>query len=456
MNRTGGTRGAAREVDVYSVSRLNREAKAILEGALPTLWVEGELSNLSRPSSGHWYFSLKDEQAQVRCAMFRGANFRVRVIPRDGMQVLLRARVSLYEARGEFQLIVEHLEEAGEGLLRRRYEELKARLAAEGLFDSALKRLPPRVPRTIGVITSPTGAAIHDILNVLRRRFAAIPVVLYPVPVQGAGAAQDIAAAIALASARAEADVLILARGGGSLEDLWAFNEELVARAIRASRIPVIAGIGHEVDVTIADFAADVRAPTPSGAAELAVPDSAEWLRALVATEGRLAQALARRLAAWRDAVAWRVQRLVQLHPGRRLRERAQRLDELEGRTRRALQSRFERARARLTERGALLRRASPEAALAAARTRVATAALQVTHRVLRLISDSRAQFELAVRGLNAVSPLATLERGYAIVTRADGTLVRNARDLTVGEALRTRVAHGAFESIVRTVLPED
>ena len=262
MSRVGGARGATREVDVYTVSRLNREAKAILEGALPTLWVEGELSNLSRPSSGHWYFSLKDEHAQVRCAMFRGANFRVRVAPRDGMQVLVRARVSLYEARGEFQLIVEHLEEAGEGLLRRRYEELKARLAAEGLFDSVHKRMPPRVPRAIGVITSPTGAAIHDVLKVLRRRFAAIPVVLYPVPVQGTGAGQEIATALAVASARAEVDVLILARGGGSLEDLWAFNEESVARAVRASRIPVISGIGHEVDVTIADFAADVRAPT--------------------------------------------------------------------------------------------------------------------------------------------------------------------------------------------------
>jgi exodeoxyribonuclease VII large subunit len=442
-------------VDVYSVSRLNREAKAILEGALPTLWVEGELSNLSRPSSGHWYFSLKDEHAQVRCAMFRGANFRVRIAPRDGMQVLVRARVSLYEARGEYQLIVEHLEEAGEGLLRRRYEELKARLAAEGLFDSAHKRMPPRVPGAIGVITSPTGAAIHDILKVLRRRFAAIPVVLYPVAVQGAGAAQEIAAALALASARAEVDVLILARGGGSLEDLWAFNEEPVARAVRASRIPVISGIGHEVDVTIADFAADVRAPTPSGAAELAVPDGGEWLRALEATEARLAHALARRLSAWRDALRWRSQRLMQLHPGRRLRERAQRLDELEARAQRALRSRLEHARARLAERAATLRRASPEAALVAGQARLAAASLQLAHRVRSLTGASRARLELALRALNAVSPLATLERGYAIVARGDGTVLRDARDLTPGEALRTRLAHGAFESVVRAVLPE-
>jgi exodeoxyribonuclease VII large subunit len=447
--------GGAREVDVYSVSRLNAEAKALLEGALPTLWVEGELSNLSRPSSGHWYFSLKDQHAQVRCAMFRGANFRARVAPRDGMQVLARARVSLYEARGDFQLIVEHLEEAGEGLLRRRYEELKARLAAQGLFDSAHKRLPPRVPRAIGVITSPTGAAIHDVLKVLRRRFAAIPVVLYPVPVQGAGAAQDIAAALALASARAEVDVLILTRGGGSLEDLWAFNEERVARAVRASQIPVICGIGHEVDVTIADFAADVRAPTPSGAAELAVPDSAEWLRALQASEVRLEHALARRLSAWDQAVAWRIQRLNQLHPGRRLRERAQRLDELESRARRALRSRLEHARARLAERSATLLRLSPEAALATARARIATAAIHLAHRVRSQIAEYRTRQQLALRALHAVSPLATLARGYAIVTRSDGSVVRDARDLSAGEALRTRLAQGAFESVVRTVLPE-
>jgi exodeoxyribonuclease VII large subunit len=450
-----GVRGATREVDVYSVSRLNREAKAILEGALPTLWVEGELSNLSRPSSGHWYFSLKDEHAQVRCAMFRGANFRARVSPRDGMQVLVRGRVSLYEARGDYQLIVEHVEEAGEGLLRRRYEELKARLAVQGLFDSAHKRMPPRVPRAIGVITSPTGAAIHDVLKVLRRRFAAIPVVLYPVPVQGAGAAQDIAAALAVASARAEVDVLILARGGGSLEDLWAFNEEQVARAVRASQIPVISGIGHEVDVTIADFAADVRAPTPSGAAELAVPDAAEWLRALQASELRLGHALARRLRTWREAVGWCMQRLSQLHPGRRLRERAQRLDELESRARRALRSRLEHARARLAERSATLKRLSPEAALAAARARVASAAVHLGHCMRSRIAGYRARQQLALRALHAVSPLATLQRGYAIVTRADGSVVRDARELTAGETLNSRLAHGAFESVVRTVLPE-
>jgi len=390
--------------EVYSVSRLNREARLLLETGLPALWVEGELSNVARPSSGHWYFTLKDADAQVRCAMFRSANARVRVVPRDGLQVLLRARVSLYEPRGDYQLIAEHLEEAGEGVLRRRFEELKARLAAEGLFDAAAKRPLPRLPRRIGVITSPTGAAIRDILHVLRRRFPAVPVILYPVPVQGAAAAGAIAAALRLAGERAEADVLIVARGGGSLEDLWAFNEEVVARAIRASRIPVVTGVGHEVDFTIADFAADVRAPTPSGAAELAVPDAAEWRRQLDGAAARLATAAGRRLARAAERLAWLVGRLRRVHPRERLARRAQRLDELEARMRRALVQRLAASRARL---------------LAASRT------------------------------LNAVSPLATLERGYSILVTADGRLVRAAREVAVGAPVVARTGHGTVHATV-------
>jgi exodeoxyribonuclease VII large subunit len=274
-----------RERDVYTVSRLNREARGLVEGSLGSIWLEGEISNFARPGSGHWYFSLKDDAAQVRCAMFRQRNAGLGMVPKDGMQILVRARASLYEARGEFQLIVDHLEESGEGELRRRFERLKRQLAAEGLFDSARKRPLPRLPRRIGVVTSATGAAFRDILQVLRRRFAAVPVILYPVPVQGAGSAAQIAAAIALASARGEVDVLVVGRGGGSLEDLWSFNEEVVARAIVSCAIPVVSAVGHEVDVTIADLAADVRAPTPSAAAELIVPDTAEWMRSLAATE---------------------------------------------------------------------------------------------------------------------------------------------------------------------------
>jgi exodeoxyribonuclease VII large subunit len=395
--------------EVYTVSRLNREARMLLEAGLPPCWIEGELSNFARPSSGHWYFTLKDADAQVRCAMFRNANTRVRVAPRDGMHVLIRARVSLYEARGEYQLIAEHLEEAGEGALRRRFEELKARLAAEGLFATELKRPLPRLPRRIGVVTSPTGAAIRDILHVLARRFPAVPVLIYPVAVQGAGASAEIAAAIGLASGRRDADVLILARGGGSLEDLWAFNEERVARAIRACTIPVVSGVGHEVDFTIADFAADLRAPTPSAAAEAVVPDRAEWRRSIGATQQRLARAWQRLGGQARERLAWLVRRLELTHPRTRLAARAQRLDELEARLGRALRRELTGAGARLT---------------AAART------------------------------LNAVSPLATLERGYAIVTRPDGSVVRAARDVAPGDAVRARLAAGTFAATVTKVEP--
>ncbi len=312
------------------MSRLNREARGLLEAGLPSLWITGELSNLSRPASGHWYFTLKDEDAQVRCAMFRQRNLAVRTAPRDGMQVILRARVGLYEARGEFQLVVDHLEEAGEGELRRRFEALKQKLAAEGLFDAARKRTPPRFPRRIGVVTSATGAALRDVLHVLGRRFPAVSVLLYPVPVQGAGAAREIAAMLTLADQRGEVDVLLLVRGGGSLEDLWAFNDENLARTIAGLGLPVIAGIGHEVDFTIADLVADVRAPTPSAAAELAVQDSAAWRETVRVAATRLSSAAERALGRRGDAMRDAARRLARLHPAQAVRERMQRLDELQ------------------------------------------------------------------------------------------------------------------------------
>ncbi len=266
---------------IYSVSKLNREVRQLLESGIGQIWVQGEISNLARPSSGHWYFSLKDRDAQLRCAMFRARNGLCRFTPREGQAVIAYGRVSLYEPRGDYQLLIEHLDDAGLGALQRAFDELKARLAAEGLFATERKRELPLVPRRIGVITSPTGAAIRDVLHILARRFPAAAVLVYPVPVQGEAAAPAIVAALDLASARAECDVLILTRGGGSLEDLWAFNDERVARAILRCSIPVVTGIGHEIDFTIADFVADVRAPTPSGAAELVAPDGRAWLQKL-------------------------------------------------------------------------------------------------------------------------------------------------------------------------------
>jgi exodeoxyribonuclease VII large subunit len=443
--------------EIYSVSRLNREARTLLERGLGSVWLEGEISNLSRPGSGHWYFTLKDEAAQVRCAMFRQRNLLVRFPVRDGTQVLARGRVSLYEARGEFQVVVEHLEEAGEGALRRRFEALKQKLLAEGLFDARHKQPLPALPRRIGVVTSPTGAAIRDVLHILRRRFPAVPVLVYPVAVQGESAPREIEQALRLAAARRDCDVLILARGGGSLEDLWAFNDEAVARAIFACPIPVVSGVGHEVDFTIADFVADERAPTPSAAAERVVPDRAEWLRSLAGHHRRLALAAGRQLADCGQALQAQAGRLSRAHPGVVLRQHAQRLDELEGRLRRASLARLERTGSRLAGAHALLLRTSPATRIEALRLRFTTATRGLARGVSARIRDRRRGLELAARGLHAVSPLATLERGYAIVTDARGVALLDARSLERGSLVRTRLARGRFTAqVVEVDAPDE
>jgi exodeoxyribonuclease VII large subunit len=441
--------------DVFTVSRLNQEARVLLERGLGSVWLEAEISNLSRPASGHWYFLLKDAGAQVRCAMFRTRNQLVRFQVRVGLAVLVRARVCLYEPRGEFQLVIDHLEEAGEGALRRRFEELKQKLNAEGLFATSRKRALPRLPRRVGVITSPSGAAIRDILHVLERRFPAIPVLVYPVPVQSDVAPAAICAALRLAGARHDCDVLILARGGGSLEDLWAFNDEGVARAIAACPLPIVSGIGHEVDVTIADFVADERAPTPSAAAERAVPDCAEWLRAGAALGSRLATAMRRRLQSGSAELKFRSERLARVHPGVRLRHHAQRLDELETRTTRALRSRLNEARGRLRTAETLLARASPERRVAALVQRVAaqTRALENAGRLL--VARSRTRFDGCLRTLHAVSPLATLDRGYAIVHDAAGHVLQDASGVASGAKIEARLARGKLAATVPQVVSD-
>ena len=442
--------------EIFTISRLNREARVLLERGLGSLWLEGEISNLSRPSSGHWYFSLKDEAAQVRCAMFRQRNLLVRFPVRDGSHVLARGRVSLYEARGEFQVVVEHLEEAGEGLLRRRFEELKARLGAEGLFDSRHKQPLPRLPGRIGVITSPTGAALRDILHILRRRFPAVPVLIYPVAVQGEAAPREIEQALRLASARRDCDVLIVARGGGSLEDLWAFNDEAVARAIFACPIPIVSGVGHEVDFTIADLVADERAPTPSGAAERVVPDRAEWLRGFALASQRVQSATRRRLNELRNDLRVREQRLARTHPGVRLRQHAQRLDELEERLKLAARTRIERVRARHAAAVSLLMRASPAIRVQAQRIQLDTARRALNAGIRGSISAAQRRFELAGRTLHAVSPLATLDRGYAIVADAAGKVLQDVSSLTPGDRVEARLARGRFSATVTGTTHDD
>ncbi|MBB6096537.1 exodeoxyribonuclease VII large subunit [Povalibacter uvarum] len=445
------------ERDVYTPTRLNREARIMLERGFSALWVEGEMSNLSRPSSGHWYFSIKDESAQLRCAMFRQRNMLARFSPKDGQRVLLRGRVSLYEPRGDYQFLVDHIEEAGEGELRRRFDLLKAKLAAEGLFGTERKRALPRLPRRIGIVTSPSGAAIRDILHILQRRFRTIPVLIYPVQVQGAAAAPQIVRAIQRASARAECDVLILARGGGSLEDLWPFNEEIVARAIAACPIPIVSGVGHEVDFTIADFVADVRAPTPSGAAELVAPDCNEWLRNVAALSRRLSITLQRSLTTQRNRLTWMQRRLAQLHPGVELRQRAQRLDELEVRLARVMKQQLRHRRALVAQHAAHLRHASPVVRIADAKTRMKIAKAAINAALRGRLQQLRRQLAVAGGKLDAISPLATLNRGYAIVTDAGGHVVTDASAVRPGDLIETRLAAGRLSARVeRSLLPDE
>jgi exodeoxyribonuclease VII large subunit len=442
--------------DIYTPSRLNREARTLLERGLPALWLEGEISNLSRPSSGHWYFSLKDEAAQLRCAMFRQRNLMTRFSPRDGSHVLVRGRVSLYEQRGDYQFIADYMEEAGEGALRQRFELLKTKLAAEGLFAIEHKRPLPRLPRRIGVITSPTGAALRDVLHILRRRFCTIPVLVYPVQVQGGVAAAQIARTIRRASARAECDVLILVRGGGSLEDLWAFNEESVARAIYDCTVPIVTGIGHEVDFTIADFVADVRAPTPSGAAELAAPDGNELLKNVLRLTNRLNVALTRSLKTQQDRAAWLQRRLAQLHPGVELRQRAQRLDDLEQRLIRVVRSDLSDRQRTVLQLATELRQHSPALRVANARRRLGVAHASIERAARQTMDKLARRLAVASRTLDAVSPLATLERGYAIVTDSKGTVITNAQDVRAGQIIEARLTKGSVRARVeRSTNPE-
>ena len=444
--------GSAPERDIYSVSRLNQEARLLLEQGFPRIWLEGELSNVSRPSSGHLYFTLKDARAQIRAAMFRSRNLAIRFRPEEGLQVLVRGRISLYEPRGDYQLIVDQMEEAGDGALRRAFEELKRKLDAEGLFDAARKQPLPTLPSRIGVITSPSGAAVRDVISVLRRRFPAIPVLIYPVAVQGKEAGSEIANAIRLASRRAECDVLILTRGGGSLEDLWPFNEEVVARAIHDCRVPLVSAVGHEIDFTIADFVADRRAATPSAAAELVVPDQLEWLARLTQLSARLENRLRQLLSDDQRRMAWLEQRLQQLHPGQYLRQQAQRLDELEQRARLLIEIKFNRLQYSIKELNEELQRHSPTQLLGRLRLQQDLLAQRLGTAVLGLLAEKRRRLELACRSLDTISPLATLQRGYAIVSQLpERRILRQAASVKAGDRLEARLAEGTLVCTVDT-----
>ncbi|MBT3031100.1 MAG: exodeoxyribonuclease VII large subunit [Candidatus Thiodiazotropha sp. (ex Lucina pensylvanica)] len=441
--------------DIYTVSRLVRETRSVLENSFPLIWVSGEISNLAQPASGHIYFSLKDEIAQVRCAMFRMKRQRLRFQPENGQQVMLRAKVSLYEARGEFQLIAEHMEPAGEGALRLAFEQLKQKLAAEGLFDAAHKQAIPGMPGQVGIITSPSGAAIRDLLTVLKRRFPALPVVIYPVQVQGEGAAEQMVHMLQLANQRNECDVLILSRGGGSLEDLQAFNDESLARAIHASRIPLVSGIGHEIDFTIADFVADQRAPTPSAAAELVSPDRAAWLRQLHQLGQRLGLIQTSRLRHHQEQLSTLRNRLLRQHPSQRLLQRAQRLDELNQRLRQAQQLYLVNLQHRLEKLWSSLTRLSPQQRIENRRHHYQLFAERLQRAMERRLMDKRTVLNQLARDLHTLSPLNTLSRGYAIVSREeDGHILRASSEVERGDRVNARLSQGSLVCRVEDINP--
>lgn len=482
---------------VFTVTELNRRARQLLEGKFPLIVVQGEISNLSMPGSGHLYFTLKDEQCQVRCAMFRNRAGLIAFRPRDGDKVQLHARVSLYEGRGDYQLIAETMEEFGKGALIRAFEALKHRLKEEGLFDRKYKQSLPPIPDVIGLVTSPTGAAVRDMLTVLKRRFPLAEIVLYPAIVQGSEAPDSVARAIELAHIHDRADLLIVGRGGGSLEDLWAFNDEKVARAIFASHLPIVSAVGHETDITIADYVADLRAPTPSAAAELISPDLNQWQEWLLGAGQQLERSVRRVLQEQQqnaDYLEHRFRRCLQALPQQQLqleqlkkrlnlsiKQRLQRselsLQKLSGRlkhpeeqlkyqqyqlqvlTQRLLAVRTSeqhRSSDKLRELGERLLRVSPAKKLPA----MASELEKLEH---RLCLSAQAQLDqrswqlaqLAHR-LNTVSPLATLSRGYAIVEDAGGNIVRDATALQPGDSIDARLAQGVLHCEVRSVDPDD
>jgi exodeoxyribonuclease VII large subunit len=434
---------------IWTVSRLNLEAQGLLEGSFPLLWIEGELSNLSRPASGHVYFSLKDDRAQVSAAMFRNRAQLLRFAPRDGMQVLVRARVTLYVPRGSYQLVIEHMEEAGEGRLRREFEQLREKLRAEGLFDDSRKRSLPAFPRQIGVITSATGAARRDILQVLARRCPQMPILIYPAQVQGRDAPTQLRAALALANRRNECDVLILARGGGSLEDLWAFNDEQLARDVAASAIPIVSAVGHEVDVALTDYVADLRAPTPSAAAELVSPDLAAVSQRLGSLGRRLAVRMQHRLQREQERLGWLEKRLGR--PEQRLQQAAQQLDELEGRMRRQLLQRLALPEQRLQQLQRRLGSRDPRSLLALNGQRLNGLIRRLPLPVPRQIRDRQRDLTQLSHRLHAVSPLAVLGRGYSITFR-DTIALRSASAIKPGDILTTRLHDGNVVSTVTSV----
>ena len=442
---------ATAERQVLSVSQLNRQARMTIEQRFNQIWVSGELSSFARPGSGHWYFTLKDNDAQVRCAMFANANRRARMQPANGQQVLLRGRVSLYEGRGEFQIIVEHMEPAGEGALRAAFDALKRQLNAEGLFEQQRKRPLPDLPRHVAVVTSPTGAALKDVLSVWRRRFPALAVTVVPTSVQGNEAEQEILSALGRAAAL-QPDLILLTRGGGSMEDLWVFNAESIARAIADIEIPVVSAIGHEIDVSISDFVADLRAPTPSAAAELIAPDGDELAQVLLSQLHRLQMVLVARLREKRLSV--QSVSLGLINPARYCEQASQRLDELVTRLSRAATASVEQRHMQTRGAANRLNLQRPDRLLRGLDDKVGAAHRRLQQVMLRTLAQREQRMVASARMLESLSPLPTLARGYTVLRDPMGPVISQAAALTVGQEISGQMQDGRFTAKILDTAP--
>lgn len=446
------TSGSA-EKQIFSVSQLNRRARQLLETHLSLLWVDGEVSNLSRPASGHWYFTLKDDKAQIRCAMFRNRNQGVKFKLESGQQILIRGRVGLYENRGDYQLIAEHIEPAGLGELQRRFEQLKEKLAEQGLFDATRKKELPVLPTHLGIVTSPTGAALRDILHVLKRRFPLLPVTIYPCAVQGNASVAEIVGAVQQANQHGACDLLIVSRGGGSIEDLWSFNEEAVARAIAASKIPIICGVGHETDTTIADFVADARAPTPSAAAELASPDGDELLQNLQAYDNWFHQRA--KLTLYNAAQQLNGLRKRLRHPSDIINTHSQHLDHLEIRLHKAMERCLHNVETRLQQVRARHQAQTPQRRLSQLTLQVGYLEERLSGAMEKILAEKRQGMSSATTLLQAVSPLNTLERGYAIVQNKRGHVISHIDDSHKDDKVAVTLSDGVLHCLIEEVVED-
>lgn len=434
---------------ILQVSELTKKVRFILESELNTVWLCGEISNFIAASSGHWYLSLKDQKSQVRCAMFKGSNRRVRIKPGNGQQVLVRAKVSLYEPRGDFQLIIEQMEPAGEGLLRQQYQQLKNKLNLEGLFDAQYKQAMPKAIKTVGVVTSPTGAAVKDILTVLKRRNPLLKVIIYPALVQGEQAKFDITQAINVANERNEVDALLIGRGGGSLEDLWTFNEEMVARAIFHSRIPTISAVGHEIDTSLSDYVADLRAPTPSAAAELISTDFEEIKNSLETLEQRLKHTIKQKLIFSKKQFSSTLHRLQQVHPEQQLQSKQQKSDELHLRLHNTVNREMQRFKQQPQYLQQRLLQAAPTAYIHQKQTDSAQLKQRLIMAQKRLTQNKTERFALLCEQLNLVSPLATIARGYGVVRNNQGKIIKHVTSVKSNDVLKLEVSDGIITTKV-------